>query len=53
MSLKGYDIDVADYLAASMGVKMVPVSVSGRAAFRSLTQILTPSLRSLFSDSLG
>ncbi len=30
MSLKGYDIDVADYLAASMGVKMVPVSVTGQ-----------------------
>ncbi len=30
MSLKGYDIDVADFLAASMGVKMVPVSVTGQ-----------------------
>lgn len=30
MSLKGYDIDVADYLAASLGVSMVPVSVTGQ-----------------------
>ncbi|ASJ74906.1 transporter substrate-binding domain-containing protein [Granulosicoccus antarcticus] len=30
MSLKGYDIDVADYLASALGVKMVPVSVTGQ-----------------------
>lgn len=30
MSLKGYDIDVADYLAAALGVDVVTVSVTGQ-----------------------
>lgn len=30
MSLKGYDIDVAQYLASSLGVEMIPVSVTGQ-----------------------